>query len=156
LPWVQSSQSGFCKSPNRLGILHFHGCWKADCAVLTIHSLCICSILRIIYVFRVYYNTYDMTWESQPAWMWLAIEAEVAVICASAPALKLFFKNNMEDSSRGYGQRPSGYNNKGTNNSYDTAYSMERGGGKDFGKSDQWDMTSRGKVNTVVSSNYTY
>src|ERR1700712_642600 len=97
-----------------------------------------------------------MTWESQPAWMWLAIEAEVAVMCASAPALKLFFKNSMEDSSRGYGQRPSGYNGKGTDNSQDTGYSMESGGGKGFGKRDQWDMSPGGKVNTTVYSNYKY
>jgi hypothetical protein len=30
-------------------------------------------------------------WHALNAWIWLAVEAEVAVICASAPALKSLF-----------------------------------------------------------------
>jgi len=55
--------------------------------------LCICGILRVVSTVRVYFDTYDMTWESNEAWIWFAIEAHVAVICASAPALKIFFKH---------------------------------------------------------------
>jgi hypothetical protein len=44
----------------------------------------------------VYYKTYDMTWESYPAWIWFAIESHVGIICASAPALKLFFRQTLQ------------------------------------------------------------
>lgn len=37
-----------------------------------------------------------MTWESYWAWVWFAVEAHTAVICASAPALKTFFKHTFE------------------------------------------------------------
>lgn len=37
-----------------------------------------------------------MTWESYWAWVWLVVEANFAVICASAPALKTFFKHTFE------------------------------------------------------------
>jgi hypothetical protein len=43
-------------------------------------------------IFSIYYATYDMTWGSYPAWILLAIEAHVGVICASAPALEVYFK----------------------------------------------------------------
>ncbi|QDS69600.1 hypothetical protein FKW77_008617 [Venturia effusa] len=68
--------------------------------------LCICAVLRCIAIYRLYYITYDMTWDSQPAWLWTSIEAHLAVICASAPALRTFFKHALEDSS--YGLRRTG------------------------------------------------
>jgi hypothetical protein len=37
-----------------------------------------------------------MTWESQPAWLWLALEAEIAIVCASAPSLRIFFKKVLD------------------------------------------------------------
>ncbi|KAF1811990.1 hypothetical protein P152DRAFT_514656 [Eremomyces bilateralis CBS 781.70] len=55
--------------------------------------LCICGVLRVVYTIPIYYHTYDMTWESYPAWIWFAIESHLAVMCASAPALKVFFKD---------------------------------------------------------------
>ena len=112
-------------------------------------SLCICSILRIIYVVRVYYTTYDMTWESQPAWMWLAIETHVAVICASAPALKIFFKNNMEGSSRGYGLRYTSYNKSGMSNSTDTEASEELQDNKGHRKVEQCMSSSERKKDRI-------
>jgi hypothetical protein len=33
-----------------------------------------------------------VTWYCEPVWAWTAVEAHVAIICASAPALKVFFK----------------------------------------------------------------
>lgn len=63
---------------------------------LTINSVGICGILRLIFIIKIYYRTYDMTWESYWAWVWLVAEANFAVICASAPALKTFFKHTFE------------------------------------------------------------
>jgi hypothetical protein len=78
------------------------------------NSLCICSILRLVYVIDVFYRTWDMTWASQPAYMWLALEAELAVICASAPALKIYFKDNLSGTTAAYPGR-STYVKKGSN-----------------------------------------
>jgi hypothetical protein len=60
------------------------------------NSVGICGIFRLIFIIKIYYRTYDMTWESYWAWVWFAVEAHFAVICASAPALKTFFKYTFE------------------------------------------------------------
>src|ERR1700753_3757074 len=52
--------------------------------------------MRIAFAIRIYTTTYDMTWESYLAWIWFALEAHLAVICASAPALKIFFKQTLK------------------------------------------------------------
>ncbi|KAF2622507.1 hypothetical protein BU25DRAFT_209873 [Macroventuria anomochaeta] len=53
---------------------------------------CVCGILRTYYATYVYYYTYDITWYAYYGWIWTALEADLAVICASAPALKIFFR----------------------------------------------------------------
>ncbi|KAF2120322.1 hypothetical protein BDV96DRAFT_567058 [Lophiotrema nucula] len=52
---------------------------------------CVCGILRMYYAIYVYYYTYDITWYAFYGWIWTALEADLGVICASAPALKVFF-----------------------------------------------------------------
>ncbi|TLD37770.1 hypothetical protein E2P81_ATG03445 [Venturia nashicola] len=51
--------------------------------------LCLCGALRIVTTAPIYYETYDMTWASYQGWIWFALESHLAVICASAPALKI-------------------------------------------------------------------
>jgi hypothetical protein len=46
----------------------------------------------MVLIARLYTTTYDVTWESQPIWILTGIEANLAIICASAPALKVFFE----------------------------------------------------------------
>ncbi|KIW05544.1 hypothetical protein, variant [Verruconis gallopava] len=53
--------------------------------------LCICGILRMIYIIKIYFYTYDMTWVSLQIWIWSGIESHVAIIVASLPALNHFF-----------------------------------------------------------------
>lgn len=48
--------------------------------------------MRTYYAIYVYYYTYDITWYAYYGWIWTALEADLGVICASAPALKVFFK----------------------------------------------------------------
>lgn len=57
------------------------------------HSLCLAGILRLAAIPHLYFQTYDTTWDALPAFLWLAVEAHMAVICASAPALKAYFKD---------------------------------------------------------------
>jgi hypothetical protein len=54
-------------------------------------STTVCGALRIYYVVYVYHMTYDISWACVPGFTWTCIEADLAVICASAPALKVFF-----------------------------------------------------------------
>jgi hypothetical protein len=35
--------------------------------------------------------TYDVTWVAWSGWVWTTLEAQLGVICASAPSLKVFF-----------------------------------------------------------------
>ncbi|KAF2492281.1 hypothetical protein BU16DRAFT_467793 [Lophium mytilinum] len=60
----------------------------------------ICGAMRIYYVHFVYFETYDISWECLPGWLWSCIEVDLAVICASAPALKVFFRRYLNMSSR--------------------------------------------------------
>ena len=54
-----------------------------------------------MYVRETFYRTYDVTWTAQGAFLWTNVEAMVAVICASAPALKVFFRQCLSASSFG-------------------------------------------------------
>ncbi|TID20697.1 ATP-dependent bile acid permease [Venturia nashicola] len=54
--------------------------------------VCLAGVLRLAAIPYVYFNTYDTTWDSLQALLWLAVEAHITVICASAPALKAYFK----------------------------------------------------------------
>lgn len=62
--------------------------------------------MRIYYASRVYYYTYDMTWASLPSLAWTVVEADLAVVCASAPALKVFFRRYLNISSQRSGHSP--------------------------------------------------
>ncbi|KAF2194653.1 hypothetical protein K469DRAFT_686649 [Zopfia rhizophila CBS 207.26] len=72
---------------------------------------CVCGIMRTYYAIYVYYYTYDITWYAFYGWIWTALEADLGVICASAPALKVFFRRyfnlsaNRSGNSDSYGKR---------------------------------------------------
>jgi hypothetical protein len=60
-------------------------------------SVCATGALRVHYAHRVYYYTklhpsptYDITWEALGSWVATAVETNVALICASAPALNVY------------------------------------------------------------------
>jgi len=58
--------------------------------------LCIVGIVRILCTRTLYFDTYDVTWASQPLWIWTGVELHGAILCASAPALKLFFERYLK------------------------------------------------------------
>lgn len=51
--------------------------------------VCIVGIIRIYYITNLYYHTYDVTWVAYHVFGATAVELLLAVICASAPALKV-------------------------------------------------------------------
>jgi len=71
---------------------------KSNCC----DSVGICGIFRLLFIIKIYYRTYDMTWESYWAWIWFVVEAHSAVICASAPALYSFFKQTLSGPPMGH------------------------------------------------------
>lgn len=60
--------------------------------------------MRSYYAIYVYYYTYDITWFAYYGWIWTALEADLAVICASAPALKIFFNRYFNSSTDNRGK----------------------------------------------------
>ncbi|KAF1950012.1 hypothetical protein CC80DRAFT_247354 [Byssothecium circinans] len=61
----------------------------------------ICGVMRTYYAVYVYYGTYDISWYSYYGWIWTVIEADLGVVCASAPALKPFFRRYFKSTTFG-------------------------------------------------------
>ncbi|KAF2014050.1 hypothetical protein BU24DRAFT_464763 [Aaosphaeria arxii CBS 175.79] len=78
--------------------LHLPRRQKIALGAIFLTGLAVCAIgaLRVHYAHRVYHYvktknpTYDITWEALGSWVSTAVEANVAVICASAPALNAY------------------------------------------------------------------
>jgi hypothetical protein len=49
------------------------------------------GIIRTILLNKVINGTWDVLWEVYTMWIWTIVELNVAIIAASAPALKSFF-----------------------------------------------------------------
>jgi hypothetical protein len=67
--------------------------------MLTCHSVCATGALRVHYAHRLMYYTrinpsptYDISWEALGSWVSTCVETNVAIICASLPALNAYFK----------------------------------------------------------------
>lgn len=63
--------------------------------------LCVCAVLRLNQTVYVYFHTYDITWHSYSVWIYTGIEAHLAVVCASLPAMNHFFRNVLKDTQVG-------------------------------------------------------
>jgi hypothetical protein len=68
------------------------------------YLVCIVAGIRSYYVYRIFNNPlYDSTWESWPAWLLCMLEIQLGAICASAPALKVFFMHYFKVAASMYG-----------------------------------------------------
>jgi len=61
--------------------------------------------MRIVYVLRLFYESYDVTWTGYQIWLWTSIETSLGIVCASGPALKIFFRRYFNISTIGSGLR---------------------------------------------------
>jgi hypothetical protein len=52
--------------------------------------------LRAYYSWRIFFVTYDVTWETWNAWKLALLELHVGAMCANAPALKVFCKEYLK------------------------------------------------------------
>jgi rhodopsin domain-containing protein len=59
-------------------------------------STCITAIIRIFYIYKIFYQSYDVTWWAAPGWFWAAVETDIGLICASMPALKIYFQRYLD------------------------------------------------------------
>ena len=78
--------------------------------------LCIAGVLRMVYIGKIFEQTYDVVWIANEAWVWTAVEVLMGTIVASVPALKIFVQRHLETmiSSRyGYGQSATGPSQRG-------------------------------------------
>jgi hypothetical protein len=41
--------------------------------------------------YRIFFQTYDVTWAASDTWLWSLLELHIGSMCANAPALKIFF-----------------------------------------------------------------
>lgn len=55
------------------------------------------GIVRTVLLDRAIAQTYDVTWTLWEAWLWTVVELNVAILAASAPALKPFFRRFLID-----------------------------------------------------------
>ncbi|KAF2651697.1 hypothetical protein K491DRAFT_84074 [Lophiostoma macrostomum CBS 122681] len=127
---------------------------------------CVCGIMRTYYAIYVYYYTYDITWIAFYGWIWTALEADLAVICASAPALKVFFRRyfnlsaNRSGNSNSRDKRPfhlgklSPGNSDGSSNMDSGSRPSEPVPMERFRKSRGISINTEGRRNSDASTNY--
>ncbi|KAE8446570.1 hypothetical protein EG329_011902 [Mollisiaceae sp. DMI_Dod_QoI] len=61
--------------------------------------VCLAGAVRAYYVDVLCNKTFDTTWEGFILWIFVALEVDVALICASAPVLKPLFKRYFKNNS---------------------------------------------------------
>ncbi|PKY00111.1 hypothetical protein P168DRAFT_337402 [Aspergillus campestris IBT 28561] len=49
---------------------------------------CAASAVRLYYANRIYNVSYDITWDAYQLWLWVLVEINLAVICASIPTIR--------------------------------------------------------------------
>ncbi|KAL4888578.1 hypothetical protein BDV59DRAFT_211072 [Aspergillus ambiguus] len=53
---------------------------------------CTASAVRVYYSYRTLNITYDITWDGYDIWLWILVEVNLAVMCASIPTLRPLLK----------------------------------------------------------------
>lgn len=93
------------------------------------YVVCIVAGVRSYYIYHIFNDPlYDSTWESWPAWLLCMVEIQLGTICASAPALKVFFSHYFKVAASRYGS------SRGTGSSLKKAYWWRSTGSKSTGK----------------------
>jgi len=56
------------------------------------YSTVVIGALRSYATYRIYFETYDVTWNANDCFLYAILELHIGAMCANAPALKVFFK----------------------------------------------------------------
>lgn len=85
-------------------------CWNLQTSLrerIAIYSLfafsyttVLVSALRTWNCYRIFYTTFDISWLVSENWTYVLLELHIGCICASAPALKVFFKQFLHSEKR--------------------------------------------------------
>ncbi|KAM5449463.1 hypothetical protein MaudCBS49596_004944 [Microsporum audouinii] len=67
---------------------------------------CVAAVIRLGYTYVYFYITYDYTWVGYNLWIWLNIETNLAVICASLPTLRPLARKYVWGSASGESSDP--------------------------------------------------
>ncbi|EEQ34352.1 conserved hypothetical protein [Microsporum canis CBS 113480] len=67
---------------------------------------CAAAVIRLGYTYVYFYITYDYTWVGYNLWIWLNIETNLAVICASLPILRPLARKYVWESASGESSDP--------------------------------------------------
>ena len=90
-------------------------CWKLHVSfrermVLTTvfavgYLISVIAVLRIYVIYRIFWVTYDVTWEAWNVWLLTELELLIAACCASVPALRIFFRHYFTETTVSSGAR---------------------------------------------------
>jgi hypothetical protein len=58
----------------------------------TAYGVAVFGALRTYSTWVLFYKTYDVSWQLWEIWNWTILELHIGVVCANAPALKVFVK----------------------------------------------------------------
>jgi hypothetical protein len=64
---------------------------------------CFCALSRIAFIYKIFYQSYDVTWWAGPAYVTMGFEVCLGVLCACMPALKMYFEKFLSDPTSKYG-----------------------------------------------------
>jgi hypothetical protein len=85
-------------------VLKLHIGWLQKLQVLAVFMagtlVCVSSMIRIAATWTTVRETYDGTWAGYLVWMWIGIEVDVGLICASVPACKAFSSHGVKNWER--------------------------------------------------------
>ncbi|KAJ4363637.1 hypothetical protein N0V83_009933 [Neocucurbitaria cava] len=61
------------------------------------YTAVVIGALRTYSVYRLFFQTYDITWVASDAWLCTLLELHIGSMCANVPALKVFFTRYLRD-----------------------------------------------------------
>lgn len=62
----------------------------------TAYGVAAFGAMRVYSTWVLFYDTYDVSWQLWEIWNWTLLELHIGVICANAPALKVFVKRYLK------------------------------------------------------------
>lgn len=110
----------------------------------------IAGIVRTYYIWRALIDTYDESWYTYPLWIAAAVEIDLGLLCACAPALRTLFTTYFPNAGS-YASRVSGYITGSKKQSSGSRTRDGKEANATFGGSGTTMVDSRSRSNTTGS-----
>jgi hypothetical protein len=104
----------------------------------TAYGVAIFGALRTHATWVLFYQTYDVSWQLWEIWNWTLLEIHIGVICANAPALKVFVSRYLNIKSIGSGHKDDSSNAKPPKTSTKSSKSSSQPSGGPKGRIAAW------------------